>query len=165
MQYLAVIAQIGNRFNVWHKAPLLFAISITQSVVKFNGKIYSTHGKELEEAERYFKSLCGEHGRIEKREYYVENDIEWLKEKHPDWEGLSGIGACISTVTEKGKTVTAVNYTIYSRQGMTALEYGESARSHWGIENSLHWILDMAFREDESRIRAGNAAEPLRLRL
>ena len=48
---------------------------------------------------------------------------------------------------------------------MTALEYGESARSHWGIENSLHWILDMAFREDESRIRAGNAAEPLRLRL
>ena len=125
----------------------------------FEKNVFTKKKEELEKAERYFKTLCGEHGRLEKRKYYVENDIEWLKEKHPDWEGLSGIGACVSTVTEKGKTVTAVNYTIYSRQGMTASEYGESARSHWGIENSLHWILDMAFREDESRIRAGNAAE------
>ena len=129
----------------------------------FEKNVFTKKKEELEKAERYFKTLCGEHGRLEKREYYVENDIEWLKEKHPDWEGLSGIGACVSTVTEKGKTVTAVNYTIYSRQGMTASEYGESARSHWGIENSLHWILDMAFREDESRIRAGNAAENMNI--
>ena len=100
---------------------------------------------------------------IEKREYYVENDIGWLKDKHPEWEGLSGIGICVSTVTEKGKTVTAVNYTIYSRKGMAAAEYGASARAHWGIENNLHWVLDIAFREDESRIRTGNAAENMNM--
>lgn len=46
---------------------------------------------------------------------------------------------------------------------MTAIEYGEKARAHWGIENSLHWVLDIAFREDESRIRAGNAAENMNI--
>lgn len=56
----------------------------------------------LEKAECYYKNLCGEHGRIEKK-YYVENNIGWLVERHPGWEGLAGIGACISTVTETKK--------------------------------------------------------------
>ena len=47
--------------------------------------------------------------------------------------------------------------------GMTAGEYGRSVRAHWGIENSIHWVLDIAFREDESRIRAGNAAENMNM--
>ena len=52
-----------------------------------------------------------------------------------------------------------MSYSIYSIAGMTAERYGRSKRAHWGIENSLHWVLDIGFREDESRIRAGNAAE------
>ena len=44
-------------------------------------------------------------------------------------------------------------------EDMTAEGYGANKRAHWGIENSLHWVLDIGFREDESRIRAGNAAE------
>lgn len=129
----------------------------------FEKDVFTKKKDALEKEERYYKTFCREHGRIEKREYYVENDIGWLKERHPDWERLSGIGACVATVTEKGKTVTAVKYTIYSRQGMTAAEYGESVRAHWGIENGLHWVLDIAFREDESRIRAGNAAENMNI--
>ena len=82
---------------------------------------------------------------------------------HKNADYLAGIGACVSTVTEKGNTVTAINYAIYSRKGMTAAEYGKSVRAHWGIENSLHWVLDTAFREDESRIRAGNAAENMNM--
>ena len=46
---------------------------------------------------------------------------------------------------------------------MTSAEYGESVRAHWEIENGLHWVLDIAFREDESRIRAGNAAENMNM--
>ncbi len=68
--------------------------------------------------------------------------LENLSPPPPSWfptpsysSSVSGIGACISTVTEKGNTVTFVNYSIYSRNGMTAAEYGESARAHWGIEN------------------------------
>lgn len=125
--------------------------------------VFTAKKNVLEKSEQYHKDICGDHGRIEKREYYVENNISWLMERHPGWEGLAGIGACISTVTEKGKTVTSVNYTIYSKQGMTAAEYGESVRAHWRIENSLHWVLDIAFREDESRIRAGNAAENMNI--
>ena len=129
----------------------------------FEKDVFTEKKDALEKARRYYKDLCKEHGRIEKREYYVENDIEWLRQRHPEWEGLAGIGACVSTVTEKGNTVTAVNYAIYSRKGMTAAEYGKSERAHWGIENSLHWVLDIAFREDESRIRAGNAAENMNM--
>ena len=129
----------------------------------FEKDVFTVKKDVLEKAECYYKNLCGEHGRIEKREYYVENNISWLVERHPGWEGLAGIGACISTVTEKGKTTTSINYAIYSRPGMTAAEYGRSARAHWGIENSLHWVLDIAFREDESRIRAGNAAENMNM--
>lgn len=129
----------------------------------FEKDVFTVKKDVLEKSGRYYKDICGDHGRIEKREYYVENNVSWLRERHPEWEGIAGIGACVSTVTEKGKTVTAVNYAIYSRQGMTAAEYGESARAHWGIENSLHWVLDIAFREDESRIRAGNAAENMNI--
>lgn len=129
----------------------------------FEKDVFTVKKDTLEKADRYYKDICGDHGRIEKREYYIENNINWLRERHPDWEGLAGIGACVSTVTEKGKTVTSVNYTIYSRQGLTAAEYGGSVRAHWGIENSLHWVLDIAFREDESRIRAGNAAENMNM--
>ena len=125
----------------------------------FEKDIFLCKNSELEKEDRCYKEICFEHGRQETREYYVEKNIGWLKENHPGWKGLEGIGACISTVTEHGETTTAISYSIYSREGMGAKEYGKSKRAHWGIENSLHWVLDIAFREDESRIRSGNAAE------
>ena len=129
----------------------------------FKEDVFTIKKDVLEKMQRYYKDICGDHGRIEKREYYIENNVNWLRERHPEWEGLAGIGACISTVTEKGKTVTSVSYSIYSRPRMTAAEYGKSVRAHWRIENSLHWVLDIAFGEDESRIRAGNAAENMNM--
>ena len=125
----------------------------------FKGEIFPHSKKGLEKEGRYWKEMSFDHGRIEIREYYVENDIEWLRKNHSGWKGLNGIGACIATVAEKGETTTAVSYSIYSQEGMGAEEYGKSKRAHWGIENSLHWVLDIGFREDESRMRAGNAAE------
>ena len=59
-------------------------------------------------------------------------------ERHSGWEMFDGIGVSISTVNEKGKTATSINYTIYSRFGMTNAESGGSVRVYWGIENSLH---------------------------
>ena len=125
----------------------------------FEKDMFPCKKSELEKEGSYYKEICFEHGRQETREYYVENNICWLKENHSGWKGMRGIGACISTVTERGKTTTSISYSIYSRAGMDAEEYGKSKRAHWGIENSLHWVLDIGFREDESRMRAGNAAE------
>ena len=125
----------------------------------FEKDVFPCRKNELAEEGRYYKDICFDHGRQETREYYVENEIGWLKADHPEWKGLSGIGACVSTVTEKGVATQSISYSIYSRSGMGAEEYGKCKRAHWGIENSLHWVLDIGFREDESRIRAGNAAE------
>lgn len=57
---------------------------------------------KLMEYGRYYKEYCNEHDRLEVREYYVSNDIEWLEEK-AEWKGLSGMGLCISKVTEGEK--------------------------------------------------------------
>ena len=120
--------------------------------------VFPRKKKELGKEGRYSREMDFDHGRRETREYYVENEIEWLR-KHPGWKGLNGIGACVSTVTERGVATTAVSYSIYSREGLEAKEYGEKRRSHWEIGNGLHWVPDIGFREDESRMRAGNAAE------
>ncbi len=69
--------------------------------------------------------------------------------------GLAGIGACVSTVTEKGNTVTAVNYAIYSRKGMTAAEYGKSERSHWGLKIACTGCLISR----SGRMKAGSGLE------
>lgn len=91
----------------------------------FEKDIFLCKNSELEKEDRYYKEICFEHGRQETREYYVEKNIGWLKENHPGWKGLAGIGACISTVTEHGETTTAISYSIYSREGMGAKEYGD----------------------------------------
>ena len=67
----------------------------------------------------YYKDNCKEHGQIEKREYYITTEADWLEEKE-DWKGLSGLGMCISTVTEGEKTTESRSYTIYSRREMNA---------------------------------------------
>ena len=76
------------------------------------------------------------------------------------WKGLSTI-VRVETIRdfEKAPDKTAVRYFRSSRGTMTAAEALAATRAHWGIENKHHWVLDMAYREDESRVRVKNAAE------
>lgn len=95
------------------------------------------------------------HGREEQREYHVIDDISWLENKD-QWPSLTAIGAAISMrQTNKGEQ-SEIRYYILSR-AMSAKEFGHAVRGHWGIENKLHWNLDVSFREDECRIRKDNA--------
>ncbi len=98
------------------------------------------------------------HGRYERRTCYVCEDIGWL-EGREKWSNLNGIGVIFSKVEQNDKISEQAHYFIYSRKGMTAKEILAAKRSHWSIENQLHWVLDMQFREDESRARADNSAE------
>lgn len=126
----------------------------------FKEEILTKSKAQLEKKNQYFKTYDKNHGRIEKREYYVCNDIDWLEDKDK-WAGLSGIGLCVSERTINEKKTVEFSYAIYSVNNCTAEDFGKYKRGHWGIENSLHWVLDMAFREDESRARKDHCAENL----
>lgn len=126
----------------------------------FKEEVLTKDKKELEKENKYFKTLDNSHGRFEKREYYVHNDIEWLSQKY-QWPGLSGIGLCVSERTEGEEKTIEYSYAIYSVKNCIAEEFAKYKRGHWGIENSLHWVLDIAYREDESRARKDHSAENL----
>lgn len=99
------------------------------------------------------------HGRIEHRLCRAAGDINWLLERH-NWPGLRSI-ACVESTreTRKGKT-TEKRYYISSLD-VDAERIARAARAHWGIENCVHWVLDMTFNEDGCRIRTDNAPEIL----
>ena len=101
------------------------------------------------------------HGREEHRTYYVCD----VPENLPDasrWKGLRQIGMAISETVRDGKPSDDVRYYILS-QKTTARRFGTMIRSHWGIENSLHWQLDMSFGEDQNRTCKDHAAANLAL--
>lgn len=105
-----------------------------------------------------YKTVDGsEHGRLEERLYRVVEIPDILKEQH-DWFGLKSLVEVTSHREIKGVRSQEKRYYI-SSLGKEPAKIGNAVRSHWAIENSLHWILDVSFRDDDSRIRKGNAPE------
>ncbi len=98
------------------------------------------------------------HGRLETRECFVCNDVEWLHDLHPKWHTIKSIVQIDATREIKGKITNESRHYISSLEA-TPEEILRAIRFHWGIENSLHWILDMSFNKDYSRIRKGNAPQ------
>jgi predicted transposase YbfD/YdcC len=95
------------------------------------------------------------HGRIEIREYYLISDISWL-EGRKEWEGLKAIGMVVSRRKEKEKESLETRYFLSSITNGT--DFSTAVREHWGIE-CMHWVLDVVFNEDKSRIRKENEPE------
>lgn len=111
---------------------------------------------------RYFESIEKDHGRIETRQCWMITDvaIDWLGETGHAWPGLASIGAIQAQRKIGDKISTETRYFISSLSG-SAEQFAGAARSHWGIENSLHWVLDVTLNEDRSRIRRDYAPENL----
>jgi predicted transposase YbfD/YdcC len=101
------------------------------------------------------------HGRDEYRSYTVLQSTEGLRGAG-DWVGLTTIGVCYSERTAGGVRSEELRYFIGSREA-SARVYGEALRNHWGIENTLHWQLDVTFDEDANRVSKRNGAENLAL--
>lgn len=97
------------------------------------------------------------HGRHEERHYVVIHDVAGLRDREA-WPKVSTVGMCRCDRTVAGETTSEVHYFIGSRR-MGARGYGRVLRQHWGIENHLHWQLDISFGEDQSRIQERRAAE------
>lgn len=98
---------------------------------------------------------AGNGGRIETRTVTVIHDIEWLQKRH-GWPGLSAIAMVESTREIKGVIEKDTRIYITSLD-MIATLLAPVIRSHWAIENSLHWVMDMVFRDDECRVRTNHA--------
>ena len=97
------------------------------------------------------------HGRIEIRKCWSSGDLDWLDQKK-EWAGLSSIAMIESTRIIGEKSTTERRYYICSFK-QNAQQTSRVVRAHWGIENTLHWSLDVVFKEDLSRVRMGYAAE------
>jgi predicted transposase YbfD/YdcC len=100
-------------------------------------------------------TIDGDHGRIETRTTTVIHDVEWLRQRH-DWPGLKAVVMVESTRETSGKLERETRLYITSLVLLAHL-LGPIIRSHWAIENSLHWVMDMVFRDDECRVRTANA--------
>ena len=100
-------------------------------------------------------TIDGDHGRIETRTITVFHDIDWLQDNHQR-PGLKSVVMVESERETDGKVETETRFYITSL-ALLANALGPMIRSHWMIENGLHWVLDMIFRDDECRVRTDNA--------
>ena len=102
-----------------------------------------------------------EHGRVEVRRAWASQELGWFQDLSK-WKGLRSIVMIESERTIGSDTSIERRY-YWSSHVVDAKAFGEMIRGHWGIENQLHWCLDVAFREDESRIRTDHGPENLAL--
>jgi predicted transposase YbfD/YdcC len=139
-----VIALKKNQGNLYDEVEKLFKSGISTG---FEGIQYST-----------YKTEEFGHGRHEIRHYLMLSDIQSRLDPDSVWSKLNSVGMVESVRKVDGKTTVEIRYFISSFEE-NAEKFASSVRSHWGIENSLHWILDVALREDECRIRKDNAPQ------
>ena len=102
---------------------------------------------------RFIETIDKGHGRIETRRYSILS-ADLLDQKE-DWVGLKNIGKVVNETIRDGKTTTETRYFLLSFDGVT--HFATVVRGHWGIENRLHWVLDVTFREDDCRVRKDHA--------
>lgn len=110
------------------------------------------------------QEVDGGHGRVEIRRCFTVGEIDWLRERHPAWRKLGSMAMVEAVRQVGGERSTEVRYYISSLPGTAprdAARLGGAVRGHWGIENQVHWVLDMSFREDDCRVRVGHAPENL----
>jgi predicted transposase YbfD/YdcC len=116
-----------------------------------------------EQAERGFadlevsrhRTVDADHGRLETRETVASEDIDWLRKRHP-WKGLRSI-AMVTAERETTNGTSRETRFFVSSLPADAQPLAEAIRAHWGIENGLHWVMDVVFRDDDCRIRKKNA--------
>jgi predicted transposase YbfD/YdcC len=101
------------------------------------------------------KTTDGDHGRIETRKVTVIHDVSWLQKRH-NWPGMQGV-VMVESIREIGDKIETETRFYITSLLLLAAQIGPIVRSHWSIENSLHWVLDMTFRDDECRVRTDNA--------
>jgi len=140
------------------KADYVLALKGNQGTLREDVELFATEQKAMgfkdTKVSRH-ETVDGDHGRIETRTYTAIHDIAWLQERHA-WPGLKGVVIVESTREIGDKVERETRFYITSLVWL-ACQLGPVIRAHWAIENSLHWIMDMTFRDDECRVRTDHA--------
>ena len=142
------------------KADYILALKGNQGTLQEDVKVFVAEQKAKDFADTTVsrhETVDGDHGRIETRRYTVIQDVGWLQERH-DWPGLKGV-VMVESAREIGKKVERETRFYITSLVLLATAIGPMIRHHWAIENSLHWVMDMVFRDDECRVRIENAPE------
>jgi predicted transposase YbfD/YdcC len=139
-----VITLKKNQGSLYNRVEALFSEALRS---KYEGFTHSSNRRSQES-----------HGREETRYCVMLSDVQAQIDPEGEWQNLQSIGRADVMRTVKGKTKIEARYFISSLPNNAKL-LADSVRQHWGIENSLHWVLDVAFREDDSRIRKDNAPQ------
>src|SRR5712691_10257708 len=140
------------------KADYVLALKGNQGTLREDVEVFAaeqkTNGFKDTKFSRH-ETVDGDHGRIETRTYTAIHDVAWLQERH-DWPGLKGVVMVESTREIADKIERETRFYITSLV-LLAHALGPIIRSHWAVENSLHWVMDMIFRDDECRVRTDHA--------
>lgn len=140
------------------KADYVLALKGNQGTLRDDVELFVTEQKACNFKDTKItrdQTVDGDHGRIETRTTTVIHDVEWLR-KHHDWPSLNGI-VIIDSIREINTRSERETRFYITSSVLPASRLGAAVRSHWSVENSLHWVMDMVFRDDECRIRTEHA--------
>ena len=140
------------------KADYVLALKGNQGALREDVEVFAAEQKanSLKDTKvSRHQTVDGDHGRIETRIYTATHDVAWLQERH-DWPGLQGI-LIVESTREIGEKIEHETRFYITLLVWLADQLGPVIRSHWAIENSLHRVMDMIFRDDECRVRTDHA--------
>lgn len=142
-------------------ADYLLAVKDNQPTLHADVKSYfdTAPCAEVERCE----TLGKEHGRLESRTHTVSHSVDWIASERsypgaPRFAKLASI-AMVESKIKRGDKVESERRSYISSRALSAAAFADAVRSHWAIENNLHWTLDVTFHEDQSRLRAGHGAK------
>jgi predicted transposase YbfD/YdcC len=139
-----------------------YLIAVKDNWPNLHGEIERFFAAPSNELDRH-ATTDGDHGRIETRRHVVSHDVAWLSTDRrfpgePRFPGLAAIAMVEAEVERGGKTTLARRYYLSSAL-LDALSFARAVRAHWGVENRLHWVMDVVFHDDLARLRTGHGPE------